>query len=185
MLKTLDIAMSFGTSLIKSDPNGSWLTGEYVHVWNGNGVYHTLLKPAYSTIIPDYAIESAMLYLYVQYAPQAGRSVNLSRVLKAATSGATWNKYDGSSAWETPGGTGATDISAALACSPFSGFVQYQYAVIPLTRAEYLAAKTDDQCFLLTPAAYNQWVYFVNYNQASNAPFIRIQYRSNSVPTFF
>ena len=185
MLKTLDIAMSFGTYLNDNSPNMSMLNSNHIHVWNGNGIYHTLLKPAYSIAIPDFAIESAMLYLYVQYAPQAGRSVNLSRVVKAATSGATWNKYDGSSAWETPGGTGATDISAALACSPFSGFVQYQYAAIPLTRAEYLAAKTNDQCFLLTPAAYNQWVYFVNYNQASNTPFIRISYRSNSVPTFF
>lgn len=185
MLKTVDIAMSFGTYLYNGNPNSAYSASQYVHVWNGNGIYHTLLKPAYSTAIPDYSIDSATLYIYVQYKAAASPLVTLNRVLKAATNGATWNKYDGTNAWETAGGTGATDISAALACSPFSGFIQYQYAAIPLTRAEYLAAKTDDQSFLLTPAAVNQWLYFVNAGQPTNAPFIRIQYRSNSVPTFF
>lgn len=183
MLKTLDIPMSFGTYL-NNTYDLPLLNSNYIHVWNGNQILHTLLKPAYSTAIPDYAIESATLYLYVQYAPE-NPSVLLYRVLKTATSGAIWSKYDGTNAWETPGGTGATDISTALACSPFSGFIRYQYAAIPLTRAEYLAAKVDDQSFLLTPATFGRWVYFVNYNQSSNTPFIRIQYRTNSVPTFF
>ena len=185
MLKTLDIAMSFGTYLDSSNPNTALAASQYIHVrYATASTYSALLKPVYSTAIPDFAIESASLYVYPAYV-SGSPSVTLKRVLRAATNAATWNKYDGSSAWGTPGGTGVADSSAALACSPISAFVQYQYKAIPLTRAEYLAAKTDDQGLLLTTSTLNGWVYFVNYNQASNTPFIRISYRSNSVPTFF
>lgn len=185
MLKTLDIPMSFGTYLDSANPNTALAASPYIHVrYTASSTYNVILKPAYSAAIPDFAIESASLYVYPAYI-SGSPSVTLKRVLQAATNGATWNKYDGTSDWETAGATGATDVSAALACSPISGFVQYQYKAINLTRAEYLAAKTDDQALLLTTTLLGSWMYFVNVGQPTNTPFIRVQYRSNSVPTFF
>ncbi len=75
------------------------------------GVNRSLLKPDFSTIPEGRTVTAATLKLtlYLDYSTNA-RTLRVYRLKRAWTEGgATWNKWDGASNWQTAGGFGAND----------------------------------------------------------------------------
>jgi hypothetical protein len=97
----------------------------FVQESSGQTDITSLLKFNLSSIPANATINSATLTLTVQANASylVDDTVSIHRVKQNWTEdGATWNTYDGSNLWNTPGGLGASDIDAtALATLAFTG----------------------------------------------------------------
>ena len=107
------------TYLINADPNTNFGTDvdliiqAYLY---GNTLRHSILKFDFSALPVGATISAATLSLYYYSGTVAGRIYWAYELTQTAwtETGATWNKYDGTNNWTTPGGDYTTTDGASL-----------------------------------------------------------------------
>lgn len=71
---------------------------------NGDRLRRALLKFNVSSIPRDAVVEGAKLNLHTSGQAGSNTPIEAHAVTRSFTGGATWNRYDGTNAWTTPGG---------------------------------------------------------------------------------
>jgi hypothetical protein len=122
-----DGAAGIDTGIAYDEPEGNFGNETYLFVLDvsGQASITSLLKFDLSSIPANAIVNSATLTMTVQANDSylVDDTVSVHRVKQNWTEdGATWNTYDGSNSWNTPGGLGASDIdTTALSTLAFTG----------------------------------------------------------------
>jgi len=100
----------------------------------------------------------------------------------ATDDGATWNNYDGTNAWGTPGGdyVGSSTISATMPSS--YGWVTWD--VKSMVEGWITGTNENHGLILISPTEPNQPTlkYFKSFNAGSDSPKLEITYSTNDIP---
>ena len=138
-------------------------TNAYLQIgeWNaGTGLSRTLIKFDLSSIPVSAIISSAVFTITYGNtdASNSARTLSAYRQKRAWTeAGATWNKYDGASSWQTAGGLGANDCEAtdiggvSVAASPANN-TAYDITLTAAKVQEWVSGAFANNGFLLKVA---------------------------------
>jgi hypothetical protein len=171
------------TELYSNLPNTASGSNTTMHVYQDTGeTDHGLIK--FTLPSGSGTISSIKLFMYLHYS-YANNTINCHSVTQTGwtEAGATWNKYDGSTNWTTPGG----DYNATVICHYVNAYGTaatvnaYVPFVLQGTGSDNPLSKTwgDTVNLLLkdsTDSGSNRGVQFYQKDNGSNMPYIEITY---------
>ncbi len=99
----------------ETNPTTSYCGGTNLEVgWNGSKDHRSLLYFDLGTALPkDAIVTEALLGMYLySHSTSTAKQVGAYRVAQPWTSSATWNKYDSTHSWTTPGGDSSSTYGA-------------------------------------------------------------------------
>jgi RHS repeat-associated protein len=114
---TVEVSGTQACTLAQEAPSSSYCSSTSLQVGKeaGHQQHNALLEFGLSSIPVGANVLNAKLGLYVQsHSSSAAASVGVYRVTKPWTTAATWEKYNGTSAWSTPGGDYVTGEEASI-----------------------------------------------------------------------
>jgi YD repeat-containing protein len=166
--------------LVSQYPNTSYCTMQYLWAGYYSGSYRSLLHFNVATIPRDAEVLNAELGLYLyttQWSQASTTTVNLDPATRGGwTMAATWNSYDGTNYWTTPGGdytpSPAASTTVALGASGWTywnplNLVQGWVSGSIANNGVMLAASTESLTNLVefystqNPAPQQDWPYLL------------------------
>ena len=104
--------------IYENTPNTNYGTDEALMLGTAGATldYASIVKVVLSIIPTSFVVQSAILSLYqTGEEATASEDVSVFRLLMAwSEAGVTWNKYDGTNAWQTAGAQGANDRDSTV-----------------------------------------------------------------------
>lgn len=161
------------------DPNYTWCGGDgyaYIDMWlgyDGSYAYHDLSPWSFSEFPANVQVLYADLAMYVNSASTSNAiTVNAYRQTRAHTYEATWNTYDGSNAWTTPGGDYDSSTVAASASNVGSASNTWVHFYPTALVQQWLdGTAANDGMVLKEPSDnVNQVIDFATSDASSNNP---------------
>jgi RHS repeat-associated protein len=163
------------TSLCGSTLSVGWHT-------SGSSIGRDLLRFNLATAVPEDAeILSSRLAVYVETAPASSQELELYGLEKTPTNSATWNKYDGTNAWKTPGAgageTGGDHESSPTSTLTLASTDLHQQENFPITKLVEKWARTPSSNHGLLIKAHTETsleTVFANDASETHHPFIEV-----------
>jgi len=186
MAETIICPYSWGRTIIRTGDGGqNYLKLGYDADYMG-GEFRMVMKFDFSplTMVAPSRIQSIGLKMYITSIINVTTMNSISHeVLKAATSGVTWNTYNGSSAWTTPGaGASGSDYYQVQLGTRL--WASIGYSTMQINPETFKLMWANNHAMVMRAAAgpepYIDPAQFVNFSSTDYKPYLEVTIRAGS-----